>query len=561
MVLGGADEFVEIFKGAIPYYVIVFLPIFIILSPLDPVLGAREFTLYRAQQYDLQGTTYGCRSAAVNAEARTIKSDVYIRRGVMARITELKSSKYRDIINQGAAGLVILIPENFSTLSNLYKEHILELESTILEEETSVPVYFAVETPALLEIYYEVENSAATDHKTSGAEAIFDSVIGNGFQLVIGSSQPKALSDVQVANIWGKLIGHGIEEQLPSIVITAHYDAFGVAPALSYGADSNGSGVAALLELMRLFSRLYSNPQTHARYNLLFLLSGGGKFNYLGTKKWIEDNLEVTDGGLLQDAIYTLCIDSIGHGDELYFHVSKPPKDGSAGAYLLKSFKTISELSKPKVNFDMVHKKINLADDVLAFEHERFSIRRLPAFTVSHFQSAKASNRNTILDERSNVDLKKLNRNVRIIAEALAHQIYNISDEETIDIFSGTLKVQEESIAGWIDFLTSQPRGAQLLVNNGKSQLVNTLENAMDEYLSEVKVTYVKPDKRDPEFAFYDLTAVKMNAHSVKPAVFDLFLSLTIIVYLIIIYFALQHFSWLVFVLKKVTGQMKMKQI
>lgn len=28
------------------------------------------------------------------------------------------------------------------------------------------------------------------------------------------------------------------------------------------------------------------------RFNLVFLLSGGGKFNYQGTKRWIEDNLD-----------------------------------------------------------------------------------------------------------------------------------------------------------------------------------------------------------------------------------------------------------------------------
>ena len=29
-----------------------------------------------------------------------------------------------------------------------------------------------------------------------------------------------------------------------------------------------------------------------SRYNLLFSLTGGGKYNFLGTKKWIEENLD-----------------------------------------------------------------------------------------------------------------------------------------------------------------------------------------------------------------------------------------------------------------------------
>jgi Zn-dependent M28 family amino/carboxypeptidase len=51
------------------------------------------------------------------------------------------------------------------------------------------------------------------------------------------------------------------------------------------GSDSNGSGVAALLEIARLFSRLYSNPKTRGKYNLLFGLTSGGPYNYNGTQK------------------------------------------------------------------------------------------------------------------------------------------------------------------------------------------------------------------------------------------------------------------------------------
>ena len=67
---------------------------------------------------------------------------------------------------------------------------------------------------------------------------------------------------------------------------------------------------------------------------------------------------------------------------------------------VVQSLETAGQSSSHAVNVQMVHKKINLADDYLAWEHERFSIRRLPAFTVSHFNSHKAVQRNTVLDTR-----------------------------------------------------------------------------------------------------------------------------------------------------------------
>jgi hypothetical protein len=87
-----------------------------------------------------------------------------------------------------------------------------------------------------------------------------------------------------------------------------------------------------LLEILRLLSDLAASSKEQARANVLFLLSGGGKLNFQGSKRWLEDQLEGLDAGSLQDSDFTLCLDTVGAGDELYMHVSKPPKDGSAGA-------------------------------------------------------------------------------------------------------------------------------------------------------------------------------------------------------------------------------------
>ena len=147
----------------------------------------------------------------------------------------------------------------------------------------------------------------------------------------------------------------------------------GVRKGLSFGADSNGSGVVALLEMIRLFSKLYSNAKTQPKVNLLFLLSGAGKFNYFGTKKWIDEHLDGNEASLLSDSLFTICLDSLADRDGnsgLNMHVSKPPKEGTPAAQLFEDLKRIASTSLTHpFNVSMIHKKINLAEETLAWEH------------------------------------------------------------------------------------------------------------------------------------------------------------------------------------------------
>uniref|UniRef100_A0A4W3GS84 Nicalin n=1 Tax=Callorhinchus milii TaxID=7868 RepID=A0A4W3GS84_CALMI len=551
-----SEVFDNMFKGSFPLTFIVFIPaVLLLVSPL-PTEAAHEFTVYRMQQYDLQGQAYGTRNAMLNTEARTVEADVLSRRCVIMRLAEFSFEKFQEAIRQSAGAVVVILPQNMSTMPQDVIQQFMEIEPELLATETIVPVYFALEDDELLSIHDQTKAASVSQGTASAAEVLIHTATANGFQMVTSGAQSKAISDWAVTSLEGRLTGLGGED-LPTIAIVAHYDSFGVAPWLSYGADSNGSGVAALLELARLFSRLYTYKRTHAAYNILFFVSGGGKFNYQGTKRWLEDNLDHTDSSLLQDNVaFVLCLDTMGNNNDLYLHVSKPPKEATPQHAFLRDLEMVTSSQYKEVKFSMVHKKINLAEDMLAWEHERFGIRRLPAFTMSHLESHKSSLRTTVMDvSPSLIDIQKLSRNTRIIAEALARVIYNLTEKVRSVLLLLLHQLQEDQLSSVLDWLTTQPRAAQLVDKD--SSLIATMEYYMSRYLKDVKRHHVKADKRDPEFVFYDQLKQTMNAYRVKPAIFDLLLALCIAAYLAVTYFVAQNFGFFYNTVRRITLKQK----
>ena len=60
--------------------------------------------------------------------------------------------------------------------------------------------------------------------------ALFDVASTSGYQIVASTSEAKQIKDLVLTNIQGRLVGDGIDEQLPTIAIVTHYDSFGIAP-------------------------------------------------------------------------------------------------------------------------------------------------------------------------------------------------------------------------------------------------------------------------------------------------------------------------------------------
>ncbi|KAF6216629.1 hypothetical protein GE061_000974 [Apolygus lucorum] len=486
-------------------------------------------------QFELHGVSRGCKAASVNLEVRSISSWRTQRHCVISHISNMTSvSLHKMAENTGA--LLIVLPKSFATASSKEREVLSDIEVHALSSEIDIPIYFALWTPNIEKILKDIDGGSSPDKGSSAWDAMVHSFSSNGYQIVINANKPYPKNDAMITSVQGKLPGLGVEEKLPTIVIVTHYDSLGVAPDLSHGADSNGSGVIALLEIIRIFSHLYSNKRSHAPVNLVFLLAGGGKYNFQGSKKWLEDQLDVTDATLLQDVHFVLCLDTIGN-DDIYMHVSKPPKEGSN---LFELNKSLSSVRKSEVN--VVHKKINLADEILAWEHERYSIRRLPSATLSSMKNHKDPLRATVADVADTINPATLARNIEDIATALARYIYNISGSS--QALSSHMTVDEEVVKTWLEFLCSHARAAPLL-SDKNNPLVKSLVDTMNRFLSDVKTSTLVADKRDPDFVFYDSSQATCHIYNVKPALFDLFLTVLITAYLAVVYQLIQNMPYI----------------
>uniref|UniRef100_A0A2P2I1K4 BOS complex subunit NCLN n=1 Tax=Hirondellea gigas TaxID=1518452 RepID=A0A2P2I1K4_9CRUS len=544
MMMWWGDDIVEFLRGGV-----VLMAFLVVVSPLN-VGAATEFTVHRLQQYQLHGYSYGSLGSVVGVEAGTISNGPMLRQCILAKLSEVTPSVYQRVA-ESAAAMVIILPGNMTALAPPARQLVRELEQSMLNQEVQMAVFFAQENAELNSIYNSVKKRTKTATKSAAAN-FFSSLASDGYQMVVSGAQSKPVQDLAIANIQGKLSGYGAEDKLPTVALVAHYDTFAAAPELAFGGDSNGSGVSALLEAARLLSRLYRAQHTHPHTNVLFLLAGGGYLNYQGSKRFLEDQLDSSDNSLLGEnqPQFVLCLDSLTASDALYLHVSKPPKQGT----LLHSFyqRLVEVGLEQGVRVELVHRKINLQDDRQAWEHHKYSIRRLPAATLSAIASPDDEGRGSILDSVSSVNMSRLLRHTSVLTGALLRHIYPASSGGSADDAATeapsivpqlpqTLSVSSSSLGSWMSVLSAQPRSTQLLLPAKTNPLVTNLYNILDRYTNEVKVSVHKPDKRDPEYGFHDMTGGTMTAYAIKPASFDLLLSLVIAGYMGLVYLLLQQ--------------------
>lgn len=209
--------------------------------------ASHEFQVFRMQQYDMPfGNYLGSRSNQISFDARTINSKQISRKCVLVKLDDLSLERYRILVSQYAAAIIVLLPENYD---DNHKATIKSLENQLLHEEVKIPVYFIQDSVEINKFYEYIESESSSQAEVSAFQTLINSVISNGFQFVINSAQShpitRSQSDFLPVNIQGVLNGRqpiigddqsansagGIprNQKIPTIIITAHYDAFGLA--------------------------------------------------------------------------------------------------------------------------------------------------------------------------------------------------------------------------------------------------------------------------------------------------------------------------------------------
>jgi len=131
-------------------------------------------------------------------------------------------------------------------------------------------------------------------------------------------------------NIWAFIKGSEKSEEV--LVISAHYDHIGIKNGeINYGADDDGSGTVAVLEIAKAFHKAKEEGHGPKR-SILFLHVTGEEHGLLGSKYYSENPLFP-----IANTITDVNIDMIGRRDEIH-------KDSNNYVYIIGSDYLSSDL-------------------------------------------------------------------------------------------------------------------------------------------------------------------------------------------------------------------------
>jgi hypothetical protein len=122
MLLDGLNNLTEIFRTSLPYSILYFVPLLLILSSnprlMQMVEATQEFQVYRMQQFDMpHGNHLGSRANLLSMEARTLnsKQTSISRRCVLAKLKEFTIERYRILAGQYVGAIIVILPVKYDS--------------------------------------------------------------------------------------------------------------------------------------------------------------------------------------------------------------------------------------------------------------------------------------------------------------------------------------------------------------------------------------------------------------------------------------------------------------
>ncbi len=292
------------------------------------------------------------------------------------------------------------------------------------------------------------------------------------------------------------------------------------------GINNNGSGIAVLLELIRILSKFYESYENVIKYDILFVLTNGGALNYEGTQNFINS----LDSAILENLHYVLCLDSIGNADkELNIHVSRFPKNNEETAQkIYKIFNTTAENMEFDVNY--IKKKVFLTNKVVPWEHEQFSKKKILSATISGNKNPTVNNFNKTLLHDNYINMDSLKKNTKFLAESLLSFLFDY-DIKNFTIFKDDENLIDElNLETFINYIKKIPRSA-LNLQKGSS-FNNYLFSFMNMYLTKTqRQTFEYKDLK-----FFDSNSGNIKVYTVKSKLIDLYLLVVILIYLLLVF-------------------------
>jgi hypothetical protein len=401
-----------------------------------------------------------------------------------------------------------------------------------------LPVYFTYETNELRQIYLDLKNeyeynlkkgnnSKNEEAKKSMLDYLYIKESYLHFSLSI--KEPQLKKSLNLENIYGFLEAPSQNGSPNTIIaIVAHYDTLGIISDLPHGINSNGSGILALLELIRIISKLYENYESVIKYDILFVLTSGGNENFKGTEQFIN-NLEPSINENLQ---YVLCLDSIGslnEKDNLYLHLSRYPREYEVTPNKLYNIFNLTAKNMD-INLNYIKKKVFLSEDFVPWEHEQFSKKKIISATLSTLNSPPENifTRNLFTDIE--IDLNVVSKNIKFIVESLIQFLFDYDNTKFTIFKNDKTLIDNKNLESLYNYLKKTPR-FPLSIERG-SKFNNDMYNYFSSYLQKVK----KESFEFNDIQFYENNSGDIKIYTVKSKIIDLYLLLGILFYLLFIY-------------------------